>query len=252
MGWPGLVDTCPRLWFLCNRQSMGWPSWALPGGSSCPNRASLFSGATAAGPCKPCPPLPCREASLRGLGEGPHATWFQDCDRLSPWDGPGPGQLWAGGGLGERPWGGWAGVPGEQSKGNLSSGGGQEQGAILEAPETFASTCSGLWLEQQGFRPLCSQQPWWEPQPILAGNILWSRNHIWEPRYSQSPARSPQLDPANRAALLKSQRPRRVTGRSGVWGALLVRGPYSGGLLGGEQGLWMGRESCTISDTEAK
>ena len=67
-----------------------------------------------------------------------------------------------------------------------------------------------------------------------------------------NPSRSPQLDPANRAALLKSQGPRRATGRSG--GCVGVPSwfgvPTPVGLLGGEQALWMGQGSPVPSVTK--
>lgn len=91
------------------------------------------------------PPPPCREANLRARRGTPcnHLVW--DCDGLSPWDGPGPGWLCAQVVAWERPLGGWAGVPGEQSKGNLSSGGGAGVRGHSRSPRALCrSTRSGL------------------------------------------------------------------------------------------------------------
>ena len=101
------------------------------------------------------PPLPsASEKLVSGPEEGPHTTtWFgvvMGCDpgrglslALAGYGAPGAG-AW------ERQWGGWAGVPGEQSEGILRSvGRGKEQGAI---PEGQGALCrrpsSGVWLQQ--------------------------------------------------------------------------------------------------------
>ena len=99
---------------------MGWPcglgghmSWAVvsaqpavhgvapphPGhfrGSFCTNRASLFSDATAAGPCKlpPATAIRTREASLRARRGTPYDRLVWGCDGLRPWEGSQPGPGW--------------------------------------------------------------------------------------------------------------------------------------------------------------
>ena len=226
--------------------------WALPG-LLLPKQSFLVLWCHSCRPLQAVPPHPCREASLRARRGTPCNHLVQDCDRLSPWDGPGPGWLCAQVAAWERPWGGWAGVPGKQSKGNLSSGGGAGARGHSRSPRALcSSTHSGLWLGQPRlYASWCSQQPWWEPQPILAGNI-YGVGIVFGSLLLPNPSRSPQLDPANRAALLKSQGPRGETGRSGgCVGVLSWFGvPTLVGLLGGEQGLWMGQGSPVPSVTQ--
>lgn len=229
--------------------------WALPG-LLLPKQSFLVLWCHSCRPLQAVPPHPCREASLRARRGTPCDHLVQDCDRLSPWNGPGPGWLWAHVVAWERPWGGWAGVPGKQSKGNLSSGGGAGARGHSRSPRALCSgTHSGLWLGQPRlYASWCSQQPWWEPQPILAGNVLWTRNRIWEP-VTPKPQQKPPIGPSKPSSVVEEPGTpwgdRQVRGLCG--GALLVWGPHSGGPAWRRARVVDGSgQSCTISDTEAK